>query len=234
MITININDVHFRVPTSYFDITFGQYVGFQAAPPGNRAELAYKLTGIPPHWYNDLMLNEREAIDELLAFADNVEILYGNITKAELFGKTEQLPKCDFENEPFEKYIKTMAIFSKSGKSALFMAEAIVNVYFNLSILNDSLPSIYKEAARVVKEYEDMLKKYPVFEAKNKSNRASLAGVDRFKPFGEYATLAMLSGFDPIKMNEVKLLPTCEALQLKSLLSLRDAYRADYESITTN
>ncbi|CAB5225802.1 hypothetical protein UFOVP754_4 [uncultured Caudovirales phage] len=234
MITIYVNDVPLTIPTSWNDLTFGRYVELLSAKEDDLEHAVMLLTGIPSEWWKQLYPHEAQAITELISWYNNKEAFDAAILKAELFGKTERLPEINFEMEPFEKFIICKALFDRSKKHPLYFGECILNAYCNLSAINDSVPTIYRGIEKYIFKFFEMLNKFPEFQSMKSDGKAKLAGVDRFEAFGEYATLATLSGFDPLKMREISKLPTHEVLQLKSFLSLKQSFEIDYAAIRNN
>lgn len=234
MITIYVNDIPLSIPTSWNDLTFGQYIEILSAKSDEPSHTIMMLTGINPAWWSEMYENEKQVISDLIGWHNNRELFDAAVLKAQLSGKQEQLPKINFEQEEFEKYQATSDIFRRSKKHPLYLAEAILNVYSRLSIMSDKVPAIWNECNRLLSDFEAMLKKYPDFKPSKIDHKAKLAGVDRFEAFGDYGTLATLSGFDPLKIREIKRLPTIEVLQLKSFLSLKNAFESDYASIRDN
>lgn len=229
MIIIDINDSKFHVPTSWADLTFGRYLDLLQS----KDDEIIILTGIPKPWFDDLMQHEREAILDCISFAFDEERLTSECLKFQLLGKTELLPAKDLLQEPFNNYLTAIEL-QKKRKSAhrFFIAECIANAYMGLSLLSDPVPAIFPEVKRLVQEFDTMQMMFPMYQTKP-DPKALQAGAAEFDAFGSYGSLARLAEYDVVKLQTVKQLPTCECLQMLSLLSLQDKFKQQYATIGT-
>lgn len=231
MIKVTVNSSTYNVPTSWRDLTFGAYMDILAMPSDEPKSVLQQLAGIPTFIYDNLMSHEQDALNDCISFIYDEDRLAGEVLKFELSSNALQLPKVDFLAEPYEKYIIAKSMFRrKKNAKALFMAECILNAYCNLSILSDSVPIIYSECMRLISDYNQLSNMFTMYPAKH-DPKAAQAGIGRFEAFGEYGALARLSGNDVLKMQQIKQLPTAEALQMLSYLSLIDNFNAQYATV---
>ena len=212
--TVKINGTDYTFKTSFYDLTFGEYLPMLLAAEKPAIERLSIYTGIPVELLSQLQLQYLTHLCEAVSFVENTDALSelatpynGTYVGLETFSKMETVKR------------------RLKDKSVLEAIPEIVKVYTERDITNEPLRDVWHLAMFYVSSVSTFFTRYRRLSEHTYSDEELEAGVEIFEGFGHFPTVVKIGRERGLTNDEVLNL-SAEEVYMELLL---DFERTEFE-----
>lgn len=213
--TIKINGTDYSFKTSFYELTFGEYLPMLLAADKPAIERLSIYTGIPVELLAQLQLQYLAHLMEVVSFTENTDVLnalaepyQGIYVGLETYGKMETVKR------------------RLKNKSLLEAVPEIVKVYTERDITNEPLREVWHLALFYVNSVSTFFTRYARLGDHKYSDEELEAGVEVFEGFGHFPTVVKIGRERGLTNDEVLAL-SAEEVYMELLL---DFERTEFET----